>query len=125
MDEKKTQSKLIPVRLVGTTGKSALVEWLDKKSLHRASLPIEKVADKIDLELLEAAPAFGVPWADMPIKSVTGEQLQAAMYAAGFWTDQDVMKRAPEIFGVLQALLGLHLGSLVEFAAKYKLNEVK
>lgn len=119
------QTKLIPVRVVSTTGKSALVEWLDKKGIHRASLPVELVADKLDLDTLEAAPPYGVPWADMPIKSITGDELQAALYAAGFWTAEDVNKRAPEIIGILQALQWVHLGRLVEYAAKHKLNEVK
>jgi hypothetical protein len=119
------QPKQVPVKLVSTTGKSAIVEWLEKDGLHRASLPADKVAPKMDQELLDAAPAWGVPWADMPIRQYTGKELQAAMYAAGMWTPEDVMRRAPEMIGILQALLGVHLGSLVEYAAKYKLNEVK
>ena len=124
MDEKKS-IKTIPVKEVSVTGKSTLVEWTDKKGLHRAYVPSEKIMDgKVDQEVLEAAPPYGVPWKDMPFKSPTGEDLQAAFYAAGLWTGRDVMKRAPEIFGLLQVLYGPHLGSLVEFAEKYKLNEV-
>ena len=122
--EKEKSTKLIPVRLVSQTGKSALVEWQDKKGLHRASIPAEKVAEKIDLELLEAAPAYGVPWADMPIKPFTGEQFQAALYAADIWTEEQARLNAKKVIGALQALYMVHLGSLVEFAAKHKLNEV-
>ena len=123
-DEKKS-IKLIPVRQVSTSGKSTVVEYLDKKGLHRVYVPSEKVADKLDLELLEAAPAYGISWADMPIKPVSGDELQAALYAAGVWTDKDLRKQAPIVVGVLQALYQLHLGSLVEFAERNKLNEVK
>lgn len=120
VDEKK--AKLIPVRLVKSTGKSALVEWADRKGLHRAFIPVERVAEKIDADLLDAAPPYGVPWADMKLNAPTGDELQSALYAAGYWTADDVYKRAPQLFGVLQALLGLHLGSLVEFAAQHQLN---
>ena len=123
MEEKKT--KQVPVRVVATTGKSSVVQWLDKKGLHRASLPNDKVSEKVDQELLEAAPPFGVPWADASVKPFTGDELQAALYAAGVWTAEDVMKRPQLVIGALQGLLWVHLGSLVEFAAKYKLkNEV-
>jgi hypothetical protein len=111
------------VREVSTTGKSSIVEYLDKSGLHRVSVPVEAVAEKMDLELLEAAPPYGVPWAELPIKPFTGAQLQAALYAAGVWTGEDAMKRPQLVIGALQGLLWLHLGSLVEFAAKY--SEVK
>ena len=122
MDEKKT--KLTPVVQVSQTGKSVLVEWRDKKGLHRASIPLDKFADKVDQELLEAAPPYGVPWAEAPIKAMTGDDLQAALYAAGVWTSEDVLKQPQKVIGALQYLYWVHLGSLVEFAAKYKLNEV-
>jgi len=123
MDEKKTQPKLIPVRELSTTGMSSLVEYLDKNGLHRVSVPANKVADKMDLELLEAGVPFGVPWAELPIKPFTGKELQAALYAAGLWTAEDVMTRPQVVIGAIQGLLWLHLGSLVEFAAKHKLND--
>ena len=118
------QPKLIPVRQVSETGKSVLVEWQDKHGLHRASLPAP-VGEKVDQELLDAAPPYGVPWADAPIKAFTGDELQAALYAAGMWTSEDVMKQPQRVIGALQYLYYVHLGSLVEFAAKHKLNEVK
>lgn len=119
------QPKLVPVRVLSTTGKSALVEWVDKGGIHRASLPAEKVAEKIDQDTLDAAVPYGVPWADMPFKPFTGQQLQAALYAAGVWTDETTNKRPDLVIGALQALLWVHYGSLVEFAAKHKLSEVK
>lgn len=122
--DKEQKTKLIPVRTVSTTGKSSVVEYLDKEGLHRVSIPSSAVADKVDLELLEAAPAYGVPWAEMSIKPFTGKELQAALYAAGVWTADDVMRRPQLVIGALQGLLWLHLGSLVEFAASKKLNEV-
>jgi len=123
MDEKKT--KTIPVRLVSQSGKSALVEWTEKDGLHRASIPADKVADKVDLELLDAAPPYGVPWAEAKIKPFTGSELQAALYAAGVWTAEDALNKPQLVIGALQGLLWVHLGSLVEFAAKYKISEVK
>lgn len=122
MDEKKT--KQTPVTVVSQSGKSAVVEWHDKKGLHRASIPADLIAEKVDQELLEAAPPYGVPWADAPIKALTGDDLQAALYAAGVWTSEDVQKQPQKAIGALQYLYWVHLGSLVEFAAKYKLNEV-
>jgi hypothetical protein len=120
--EKEKSIKLLPVRVMSITGKSALVEWVDKGGVHRASLPADKVGEKVDQELLDAAPPFGVPWAELPIKPFTGKELQAALYAAGLWTAEDVMTRPQVVIGALQGLLWLHLGSLVEFAAKHKLN---
>lgn len=121
----KEKTKLTPVRLVNTTGKSALVEWLERDGLHRASLPIDKVAEKVDQDLLDAAHPYGVRWGDAPIKPVSGKELQAALYAAGIWTADDLMTRPQLAIGALQALLWLHLGSLVEYAAKQKHSEVK
>ena len=123
MDEKKP-TKQTPVTVVSQSGKSVVVEWHDKKGLHRASIPTDKLAEKVDQELLEAAPPYGVPWADAPIKALTGDDLQAALYAAGVWTCEDVQKQPQKVIGALQYLYWVHLGSLVEFAAKHKLNEV-
>ena len=123
MEESKLKIKLIPVQVVSTTGKSTLVEWQDKKGLHRASLPNEAVSEKVDQELLEAAPPYGVPWALAPIKAFTGDDLQAALYAAGVWTSEDVMNQPKKVIGALQYLYYVHLGSLVEYASRHKLNQ--
>jgi len=117
------QPKLIPVREVSHAGKSEVVEWQDKHGIHRASLPAP-VGESVSQELLDAAPPYGVPWADAPIRAFTGDELQAALYAAGVWTSEDVMRQPQKAIGALQYLYYVHLGSLVEFAAKYNLNEV-
>jgi hypothetical protein len=121
-EETKTkQPKLIPVRVVSQTGASATVEWFVKGAVKRGTLPIEKVTgDKLDQELLDAAVPYGIPWAEMAIKSYTGEQFQDAMYKADLWTDEQVRKNAQKVIGVLQELYRLHLGSISEFAAKYQ-----
>jgi hypothetical protein len=119
MDEQK-KTKLIPVRVVSTTGKSALVEWQEKDGLHRASLPADKIGEKVDQELLDAAVPYGVPWADMPFKQFTGEQFQNAMYQADLWTDEQVRNNAQKVIGVLQTLYMLHLGTIAEYADKFK-----
>jgi len=116
MEDKKP--KLIPVRLVQQTGKSALVEWTAKGILKRGLLPAEMVADKLDQEVLDTAVPYGVPWADMPIKPFTGQDLEKALHDAEIWTAEQAMANAQKVIGALQTLYLVHLGSLVEFAAK-------
>jgi len=121
-EETKTkQAKPIPVKLILQSSKSAVYEWVIKGVVKRGILPVDKVIDgKIDQELMEAAAPYGIPWADMPIKTFTGEQFQDAMYKADLWTDEQVRKNAQKVIGVLQELYRLHLGSISEFAAKYQ-----
>jgi hypothetical protein len=116
-----TKSKLIPVRLVSQTGKNALVEWVAKGAVKRGYLPADKVtSDKLDQELLEAAAPYGIPWAEMPFKAFTGADLEKALHNADIWTEEQVRTNAQKVIGALQTLYLVHLGSLVEFAAKYK-----
>jgi hypothetical protein len=120
-EETKTKSKSIPVQPALQIGKSTVYEWQVKGAVKRGILPPEKVIDgKVDQELLEAAIPYGVPWAEMPIKPFTGEQLEKALHDADLWTAEQVMKNARKAIGALQTLYLVHLGSLVEFAAKYE-----
>ena len=116
----KEKPKLIPVRLVEQTGKSALVEWSVKGSLKRGSIPVDKVAEKVDQDVLDAAVPYGVPWSAMLIKQFTGEDLEKAMHDADIWTVEQAYKNARKVVGALQALYLVHLGSLLEFAVSIK-----
>lgn len=120
MDDKKP-IKQTPVHVFAATDKSSSVEWVDRKGVHRGLIPAGKVVNgKVDQDTLDAAIPYGIPWAEFPLPKVTGEDLQAAMYAAGMWTPEDVMRQPQKVIGALQYLYQVHLGSLVEFAAKYK-----
>ena len=120
MDEQK-KTKQIPVKEPFATNETSLVEWTDKKGLHRGYIPAGKVLDgKVDQDVLDAAVPYGVPWADMPFKQFTGEQFQTAMYQADLWTDEQVRNNAQKVIGVLQTLYMLHLGAIAEYADKFK-----
>lgn len=117
----KDKAKLIAVTLIRDVGKSAVVEWRVHGQPQRATLPGDKIVDgKVDQLLLEAAPAYGVPWRQVELVPVPSELLEAALYDAGIWTDLDLRTNPQVVIGVLQALFGVHLGALAEFAAKYK-----
>lgn len=119
MDEKKL--KLIPVREIQRTQKAVTVEWVIKGALKRGTLPAEKVSgETVDEPTLDAAVPYGVPWGEMTIKRFDGADLEKALHAADIWTAEEAMKSAAKVVGVLQELYCLHLGSLIEFAAKYK-----
>ena len=120
MDEKKP-IRQTPVHEFAATDKVSSVEWVDKKGVHRGLIPAGKVVNgKVDQDTLDAAIPYGIPWAEFPLPKLTGEDLQAAMYAAELRAPEDVLRQPQRVIGALQHLYKMHLRSLLEFAAKYE-----
>jgi hypothetical protein len=57
----------------------------------------------------------------MPIKPFTGSDFEKALQDVELWTAEDLIANPQKAIGALQTLYGVHLGSIVEFAAKYKI----
>ena len=106
MEDEEKKTKRTPVRVVGTKGGSALVEWGER----RAYVPAGAVRDGAvsDLTLQRGVP-YGVPWDDLR------EGLAARMHAAGIWTKDDLARNARLGFETARRF-ELSLGDLNRFA---------
>lgn len=115
-----TKVKTIPVKTIRTIGKSCLVEWVVRGKILRGYIPLDKVSERVDETVLDAALPHGVPWEEMTIPAFSGSDLRSALVNAEVWTFDDLSRNPQVVVGVLQTLYGVHLGSLIRFAEKYK-----
>ena len=107
MDEEK-KAKPVPVRVVGTKGDSALVEW----DLKRGYVPASSVKDgAVSPVTLKRAVPYGIPWDDL------SEGLAEAFRSVGLWTKEDLASNARASFEIARGR-GLSLGDLNRFAHK-------
>jgi hypothetical protein len=108
-----------PVTVVGARGESALVEWQDGEGLHRAYIPLKQVKDgAVSMTVLRKGIPYGVPWENVELAPVTGQQLAINLRQAGIWTREDLSRQQRRALGVLQALYQVDLASLNRLAAK-------
>lgn len=107
MDEEK-KAKPVPVKVVGTKGDSALVEW----DLKRGYVPASSVKDgAVSPVTLKKAVPYGVPWDDL------SEGLAKRFHDAGLWTVDDLVRNARLSWEIAKPHK-LSLGDLNRFAAK-------
>lgn len=117
MDEEKAVKKVrkISVRLVSMHGNTALVEWEDH-GLHRVTIPVsEVIEEKVSEDVISAGIPYGIAWEKaVNPEQVTAKQIADALRVAGIWTKEDLFNQPNVAIGVIQAVLGVHLGSLIE-----------
>ena len=119
-DELKVKQKRpIPVRVLSLSPAAAVVEWSEKGALKRATLQAKDLqGDSVDPDVLATAIPYGLAWEEVKFNQPTTAQVANALRAAGIWTKHDLFTRPQAAVGVLQALYGIDLGALIEFADK-------
>ena len=112
------------VRIVKSRGKSAVVEWVYRGKAYRKTVPLDEVkGDKIDSEVLDKCPDYGVPWAKEVNTEATPGDLEAALHNAGIWTAEDALKNLSGIKGALNATYKTGLAEILKTAKQYKNKE--
>lgn len=125
-EEKKEIKKptLITVRVVQSRGKSAVVEWVDKKKAFRKIVPVKDVdKGKIDKDILDKSPDYGVPWAKEVDPKASPEDIENCLHNAGVWTSEDALTKPGAIIGALNAAYKVDLVAILKAAKKYTNKE--
>lgn len=121
---KDVPKKYREIRVIQSHGKGAVVEWVDDGKAYRKIVPHNKVKDgRIEEDVLDKSPDYGVPWAKEIKLSASSDDLEAALHNAGIWTPQDAMKNSGSIMGALNATYKSDLASILRAAKKYITKE--
>lgn len=118
--EEKKQKKYKEIRVISSRGKSAIVEWVYRARSYRKTVPIQEIKNgKIDEEILDKCPDYGVPWGAEINLTATSEDIEVALHNAGIWTAEDAMKNASAVIGALTAAYKTDLVAILQAAKKY------
>jgi hypothetical protein len=120
-EEEKKKKSYQAIRVVSSRGKSAVVEWVYRKRAYRKIVPLEEIkGGKIDEEVLDKCPAYGVPWSEeIDPPSVTSNDIEIALHKAGVWTAEDAMKKPNAVIGAINAAYKTNLVAVLQAAKKY------
>ena len=103
-----------------TQGETALVSYVEEGVERRCFIPAKKIIEgDVDPKVLKAGVPYGVQWAKiLPVPTVTPEQAEAALHAAGIWTEKDLRENPTVVISALQNLFRLDLGTLLTVSKK-------
>jgi hypothetical protein len=108
------------VKVLQTSGRSVLIEWLDNNGLNRGLIPQEVVdGDFVNEEHITLAVPYGVNWAfalQEVISKVTPDTFAQVLYQHNIWTLQDLTSDPQRAFTAIQAVYGLDYQELVKVA---------
>jgi len=117
---RQSAAKLVPVKVIRVTGEGALVEYAVKGEPRRVTVPKDLVQEgKAEDETLEAGVPYGVPWERLETAKVTPASIARALRNAGIWTCDDLRTKQMAAVGALQAVYGVDVGKLNEFATEF------
>ena len=116
----------VPVKILNSNGRSALIEWLDNDGVMRGIIPQEVIVDDfVNEEHLSLAIPYGIDWAyalENAIPKVTPQEFAAVLHQYNIWTLEDLTSNPARSFTAIQAVYGLDFQTLVKFAKSYKDN---
>jgi hypothetical protein len=97
-DTQPAPRKVVPVVVVTKQDGSALVEWLDGKTVQRCYIPAKEISPekKASKETLAAGIPYGVQWEDalsgLPSAKELAKTIAAGLRQRGIWTLKDLDK---------------------------------
>ncbi len=100
------QPTYVPIRVIETHGKSALIERVD--DYRRYMAPIAKVGDReIDAAELEKCPLYGIPWERyLGLEDVTADAIAFSLRKVGIYTLADLQARDRQLIRIGTNLIG-------------------
>jgi hypothetical protein len=100
--------EMVPVRVIGAKGESALVEWEAGGRLRRNFVPVDKIAeDACDAVALEVGIPYGLPWeVALDLSGVTPEAVADKLRRAGIWTLEDLRDRDRQLLRIGTDMIG-------------------
>ena len=97
----------VPVRVVERKGESALIEWDDGR-LHRAYVPAKALCgSQCPKDVLEEAPAHGVPWELLlDFSDITPDAVADKLRRRGIWTTEDAHTQSRMLLTIGSGFIG-------------------
>jgi hypothetical protein len=118
--EMKRKPKQVPVTVIWATEESSLIEFTYGGLLQRVIIPSQDVIDeKVSDDILPFGIPYGVAWEDVPLKA-SSIMLANQLRANGIWTYDDARTKPMQIVACLQAVYGVDLAALFEYARENK-----
>ena len=117
------RKKLIPVQVISQTGKSVVVQWLEKDDLKRVTIPKGKLeGGKVDAEILKAGVPYGIPWEELELPEVTADDFAKELRRHNVWTATDAQGNPVQLRAAVQSVFKQTVLAIVEFSRQ---SEVK
>ena len=117
------RKKLIPVQVISQTGKSVVVQWLEKDDLKRVTIPKGKLeGGKVDAEILKAGVSYGIPWEELELPEVTADDFAKELRRHNVWTATDAQLNPVQLRAAVQSVFKQTVLAIVEFSRQ---SEVK
>ena len=117
--EPRRQVQTVAVKLIERRGKSVVVQYVRLGKTVRAMIPADILADRMPKDVMDAAVPMSVPWAELVVPSVTGEQLETALRNHGVWTKTDYRTKQREVMSAIQIVVSDVLTQLREAMEAY------
>ena len=106
------------VKVISTSGKAALVEWIIEKSVYRGTVPLDKVlSGVVDRDVLAMAVPYGEPWEEIELET-SGTVLAQELRRRGIWTAEDLFANGQAAQAAIRAAIGLDVSKLMLFAKR-------
>ena len=98
--------------------KASLVEWKEDGRSQRAWVPVGSEDDEEEARL---GIPYGVPWAEILVpKTISPEDLEAALRSRGIWTAEDAQASPQAIAGAIVELIGVDMAAVIKAARDYE-----
>ena len=118
----KEEKVLVPVSLLSYKEKTALVEYEDSGKKYRVYVPRKFVSadSKVERAVLRKGVRHGLPWEEVELPTVTGEQLAAELHRHNVWTAEDFRSNPNGVRAAINNLYGKPLALLTQFLNSQK-----
>jgi hypothetical protein len=114
------KSKTVKVKIVKASQDNATVEFTLGGILQRAIIPTNRIEDnKAPEDILSVGIPYGIPWELVQLKASSIE-LANALRMQEIWTYDDAMNNPNKIISALQAVYGVDLAALLQYARQNK-----
>jgi hypothetical protein len=112
----------LPVTVVETRGRSALVEYVIDGERLRVYVPVEEVAGgEVAEKVLQAGVPHGAPWRELLADVEGGEALANELKRLNVWTNADVERSVRNVQKAIAATgAEIRLGDLRRLAQKHE-----
>ena len=112
---------MVKVKIVQQKGQAALVEWVDDKGTHRATIPASTIVKgQVASDELGYGIEYGEPWQELIELSATPETIAAELRRCGIWTREDLETRPNQALSAIQSAYGCGLADLLRAVRQRK-----
>lgn len=107
---------MIDVKIIQHSGHSALVEFMEGKTVRRVTIPANVIKEnQVSKYQLKMGIPYGLPWADIKL-SASAHDLENELHRVGIWTAKDALSNAQAVLGAIQATYSVDLAKIMTIA---------